>query len=107
MAPGSGSCHSVSVAATVRARPRPRGVALAFLVCSALSTVAPWSASAARAAQPGPALLTAVDVQDMGTFDRVTFTFRTTAPPSPLPVITRAEYVDRPVLADPSGIEVG
>jgi hypothetical protein len=91
---------------TVRARERVQGVALAFLVCSALTIAAPWSVSAAGAAQPGPALLTAVDVQDLGTFDRVTFTFRTTPPPSPLPVITRAEYVDRPVLADPSGMEV-
>ena len=34
----------------------------------------------------------------MGTFDRVTFTFR-----NPQPVIVRAEYVNPPVLADPSG----
>jgi len=50
-------------------------------------------------------------VQDMGTFDRVTFHFRPsicadqpcTPPVNPLPAITRAEYVSGPVLADPSG----
>jgi hypothetical protein len=50
-------------------------------------------------------------VQDMGTFDRVTFHFRTaiciddpcTPPDNPQPVVTRAEFVDPPVLADPSG----
>ncbi len=47
----------------------------------------------------------------MGTFDRVTFHFQTsicidepcTPPDNPQPVIARAEYVDPPVLADPSG----
>jgi hypothetical protein len=59
-------------------------------------------------------LLTDVRAQDMGTFDRVTFMFRTsicidppcTPPVNPLPVISRADYVSRPVLADPSGQEV-
>ncbi len=73
-------------------------------------TIASVAAPAAHAADPGPALLTNVEVQDMGTFDRVTFDFRTTIcidepctpPVNPLPVIVRAEYVDPPVLADPS-----
>jgi hypothetical protein len=89
-------------------------MSLALLVCSALTVAAPWSESAAGAAEPGPALLNGVDVQDMGTFDRVTFHFRTsicidqpcTPPVNPQPVITRAEFVDRPILADPSGMEV-
>ncbi len=50
----------------------------------------------------------------MGTFDRVTFHFRTlvcldfcsTPPSNPQPTIFRAEFVDRPVLANPSGQEV-
>src|SRR5439155_89359 len=60
---------------------------------------------AAQAAEPGPALLVAVDAQDMGTFDRVTFTFRS-APTDAIPMIRRAEYVDRPVLEDASGKEI-
>jgi hypothetical protein len=89
--------------ATVRHPHRVRGLALAFGVCAALTVAAPWS-PAAEAAEPGPALLSAVEVQDMGTFDRVTFQFR--AEPSTLPAITHAEYVSRPVLADASGMEV-
>jgi hypothetical protein len=98
--------------AIVRQPHRVRGLALAFGVCAALTVVAPWS-PAADAAEPGPALLTAVDVQDMGTFDRVTFSFRTSmcidSPcnvVNPVPAITHAEYVSRPVLADASGMEV-
>jgi hypothetical protein len=93
-----------------------RGVALACAAVATLTVGAPWSSGAAAgAAEPGPALLTAVEVQDLGAFDRVTFVFRTSAcidgpctppPDNPLPVITRAEYVSRPVLADPSGMEV-
>ena len=80
-------------------------MSLALLVCSALTVAAPWSGSAAGAAEPGPALLVAVDAQDMGTFDRVTFTFRS-APTDAIPTIQRAEYVDRPVLEDASGMEI-
>jgi hypothetical protein len=68
------------------------------------------SAPAAHAADPGPALLNGVEVQDMGTFDRVTFHFRTLicidspcTPNNPLPEIVRAAFVDPPILADPSG----
>ena len=72
------------------------------------------AAPAAHAATPGPALLNGVEVQDMGTFDRVTFHFQTLLcidfctpqPDNPQPVVVRAEFVDRPVLADPSGQEV-
>jgi hypothetical protein len=93
---------------------RVRSLALACAVGAALTIGAPFSAPAAQAAEPGPALLTAVDVQDMGSFDRVTFHFRTlvcvdvcSSPPSnPQPTVVRAEFVDRPVLADPSGQEV-
>jgi hypothetical protein len=77
-------------------------------------TVGAVGVPAAVAAPPsGPALLTAIDVQDMGTFDRVTFHFRTSVcidSPcelhNPVPTIRRAEYVDRPILADASGMEV-
>jgi hypothetical protein len=82
---------------------RPRGAALALLVCSALTVAASWTVPTADAAEPGPALLVAVTAQDMGTFDRVTFQFRD---PTPLPTITRAEYISRPVLADASGMEI-
>src|SRR5689334_16473838 len=90
---------------------RVRGAALACSIVVALTVAAPWATPGAGAAEPGPALLTGVAVQDMGTFDRVTFTFRTsicvdepcTPPPvNPQPVIARAEFVTRPVLADPS-----
>src|SRR5438067_618646 len=97
--------------AAVRTPRRVRGVVLACAVGAALTIGAPFSVPAAQAAAPGPALLTSVEVQDMGTFDRVTFHFRTsicidapcTPPDDPQPVIARAEFVDPPVLADPSG----
>jgi hypothetical protein len=89
---------------TLSTRRRVQGLVLSALVCSTLTLAGPWSA-AADAAVPGPALLTAVNAQDMGTFDRVTFTFRS-GPTDALPVIARAEYVDPPVLADPSGLPV-
>ena len=84
---------------------RARRIAFAFAVCAAFTVAAPWSAPIASAADPGPALLVAVDAQDMGTFDRVTFTFRS-APTDAIPMIRRAEYVDRPVLEDASGKEI-
>jgi hypothetical protein len=107
-------CHSGPME-RLASQMRVRGAALACSLVVALTVASPWATSGAGAAEPGPALLTGVSVQDMGTFDRVTFTFRTsicidepcTPPPvNPQPVITRAEYVARPVLADPSGMEV-
>ncbi|HEX5585989.1 MAG TPA: hypothetical protein VFZ17_01655 [Acidimicrobiia bacterium] len=73
------------------------------------------TAPTVSAASSGIALLTDVEAQDMGTFDRVTFFFRTSVcidvcsqPVSnPLPGIASAEYVSRPILADPSGQVVG
>jgi len=90
---------------------RTRHLVLALLMATVLTTGALASSPAIAAPPPGPALLTAVDVQDMGTFDRVTFHFQTsictdqpcTPPVNPVPVITRAEYVSGPVVADPSG----
>jgi hypothetical protein len=93
------------VGGTTGARRRLRGVALACVAVASLTVAAPWSTPGAAAAEPGPALLTAVEVQDLGTFDRVTFQFRST-PGSTVPTITRAEYVSRPVLADASGMEL-
>jgi len=78
---------------------------LACVAVGILSVVAPWSTIGAVAAGPTPALLTAVDVQDLGTFDRVTFQFRSD-PGDALPEISRADYMSRPVLADPSGMVV-
>jgi hypothetical protein len=46
------------------------------------------------------ALLVAVDTQDQGTFDRVTFQFRNQVPGF------RIEYVEPPIIADPSGFQV-
>jgi hypothetical protein len=89
----------------VRTPRRARALTLAFTVCAVLTVVGPWSASAQAAEPPpGPALLEAVQVQDMGTFDRVTFQFR--ADPPTLPTIRRAEYESRPVLEDASGTEI-
>lgn len=88
-----------------------RALTAAVLAVVALSIGVAATPVAVAADPTGPALLTAVDVHDMGTFDRVTFSFRTTVctdepctpPANPLPVIAKAEYVDPPVLADPSG----
>jgi hypothetical protein len=88
----------------LRTRTRVLG---AVLVASALAVgvggaPAAWAVTATAT---GPALLRAIDVQDVGTFDRVTFSFRS-EPGDPVPTIRRAEYVDRPILADASGMEV-
>lgn len=93
---------------------RARSLAFAGVLGAVLTIGAPLSAPAAQAAAPGPALLNAVEVQDMGTFDRVTFHFRTsicidapcTPPVNPVPVISSAAFVDPPVLADPSGMVI-
>jgi hypothetical protein len=58
------------------------------------------SATPAGAAN-GTALLTDVQAQDMGTFDRVTFTFR-----DGTPVILQAQYFDGPAAENPSGLLV-
>jgi hypothetical protein len=87
---------------------------VAVAITLTVGAVGAPAAPVASAAPPsGPALLTAIEVQDMGTFDRVTFHFRTSVcidSPcelhNPVPTIRRAEYVDRPILADPSGMEV-
>jgi hypothetical protein len=99
---------------TVRSRHRVQGLVLAAMICSALVVGGPGSASAVDTTETGPALLNAVSVQDMGTFDRVTFDFQTSicvdSPcgpiVNPLPVIARAGYVEPPILADPSGMQV-
>jgi hypothetical protein len=65
----------------------------------------------ADASSSDVAVLTGVQAQDMGTFDEVTFTFSTLVcidectgePNNPVPVITQAAYVPRPVLSVPSG----
>jgi hypothetical protein len=57
----------------------------------------------AGATTPGPALLTGVQAQDMGTFDRVTFTFQSGGN---LPAVASAAYVQPPVLADASGLPI-
>ena len=69
------------------------------------STVAVGASAVAQTGEtsPGPALLVAVQAQDMGTFDRVTFQFRD---PTPLPDIFRVEYIERPVVENPSGLEI-
>jgi hypothetical protein len=96
---------------------RARVVVATLLVAIGLTVGvlgAPSAPSAAAATPNGPALLTAIDVQDLGTFDRVTFSFRTSVcidvcdepVQNPVPTIRRAEYVDRPILADASGMEV-
>jgi hypothetical protein len=90
---------------------RVRRIALTCVIGAAFTVAA---VPAANAADPLPALLDRVEVQDMGTFDRVTFHFRTqvcidppcTPPVNPQPVIARVDYVSRPVLADPSGMPV-
>lgn len=76
---------------------------LLLTVCAALSVGLPVATAPAGAGSLGPALLTSVDVADLGTFDRVTFEFRD---PTPLPEIFRAEYVSPPVFENPSGIEI-
>ena len=78
---------------------------MAFVAVASLTVATPSSTPGAVAAGPGPALLTAVDVEDLGTFDRVTFQFRSD-PGDVVPEIARAEYVSRPVLADASGMEI-
>jgi hypothetical protein len=85
---------------TLRTRWRATALVVSLVVGASLLLAGP-----ARAATPNAALLTGVDVQDLGTFDRVTFQFRS-EPGDPVPTIRRAEYVDRPILADPSGMEV-
>jgi len=83
-------------------------------VAVVLGATALTAAPAPAASATGPALLTGIEVQDMGTFDRVTFSFRTSVcidvcdepVVNPVPTILRAEYVDRPILADASGMEV-
>lgn len=100
---GSIGVRVCSVGEIVRAQQRVRGLALAFTVCATLTVVGPRSVPA-QAAEPGPARLEAVQGQDLGTFDRVTFQFR--ADPPTLPIIRSADYLSRPVLADASGMEV-
>jgi len=85
---------------------RQRTRALAFLFAVVVSTVVAVGAPAVAQtgeAPLGPALLVAVQVEDMGTFDRVTFQFRD---PTPLPDIFRLEYIARPVVENPSGLEI-
>lgn len=53
------------------------------------------------AAAGGVALLTNVQAQDMGTFDRVTFTFT-----GGTPTILKADYFDGPAAESPSGLLV-
>ena len=53
------------------------------------------------AAQTGVALLTDVQAQDMGDFDRVTFTFE-----GGVPTILKADYFDGPATLSPSGLLV-
>jgi hypothetical protein len=87
---------------------------VAVAVCVLVAGEVSHGAGPAAAASPGVALLVAVEAHDMGTFDRVTFFFRTTlcidycSGPvvNPAPILSQAEYVGRPVLADPSGQEV-
>jgi hypothetical protein len=88
-----------------------RTAVAAALAVLALTVGLAGAPAAVAAGATGPALLVGVDVHDMGTFDRVTLSFRFTVcvdepctpPDNPLPVITKAAYVDPPVLADPSG----
>jgi hypothetical protein len=94
---------------------RTHGLVALVLLTGAL-TVGAVGTSSPLAAEtpPGTAFLNAVDVQDMGTFDRVTFHFQgltctdqsCTPAPNALPQILEAEYVSRPVVADPSGTVV-
>ena len=102
------------MAVVVRMPGRVRAVALLCALGATFTIAAPFTAPAAQAATAGPALLTGVEVHDLGTFDRVTFTFGTAVcidscsgqPDAPQPVIVGAEFVDPPVLADPSGLPV-
>jgi hypothetical protein len=57
---------------------------------------------ASDAATPTTPLLTAVQVQDMGTFDRVTFVFSGPVAPD----ILEAKYATGPVVLNPSGLPV-
>jgi hypothetical protein len=111
VASGTGSCHSDPV---IGARPRRR--ISAFLLSLVLATTVLLSSAPAGAVDPnlGPALLTGIEVQDLGTFDRVTLHFRTLVcidvceepVVTPVPEILRAQYVDRPIVENPSGLEV-
>jgi hypothetical protein len=58
-------------------------------------------AAAPVAAQTGIALLTDVQAQNMGDFDRVTFTFE-----GGTPTILKADYFDGPAALSPSGLLV-
>ena len=85
---------------------RHRTRALVFSLAVVASTVVAVGAPAVAQTGEGslgPALLVAVQVEDMGTFDRVTFRFRD---PTPLPDIFRVEYIARPVVENPSGLEI-
>jgi hypothetical protein len=95
----------VAMGGNVGVRRRVRGIAVACVAMATLSVAAPWSTAGAATPGLGPALLTAVDVQDLGTVDRVTFHFRS-EPGDPLPEIFRAEYISRPVVQNPSGLEI-
>jgi hypothetical protein len=79
---------------------RVHGVTAVLVLAGALTVGAAGAPQLAAETPTGTAFLTAVDAQDMGAFDRVTFHFQA---PQPLPEILKADYIDRPVLADPSG----
>ena len=56
-------------------------------------------APVSEAAEPSSGLLTAVQVQDMGSFDRVTFLFTGPVPPG----ILSAAYISGPAISNPKG----
>jgi hypothetical protein len=71
------------------------GIVLMLAVPSALIVAAP----ASEAAAPSIPLLTDVQVQDMGSFDRVTFVFSGPVAPG----ILQAEYIQGPAILSPKG----
>ena len=81
----------------------PLGMRTRVLVPLLMVLAVPLAAISATpgAAAEGTALLTDVQAQDMGDFDRVTFTFE-----GGTPMILQAEYFDGPATENPSGLLV-